>query len=277
MAISRLRDRFVILLSLLTVVFYLAASAWVATGLIRQEPPVSTQKYYLFPGFAGLVSHAFLLYTSLQVGLDLILDFFNSSSLMCWFIIFFLLVVSIKEPVENLAMLFLPFASVVVILAAYLPGQHLSPRDFDLSMGLHVILSIAAYSLLTISALQAVVLAIQERQLRKKEGMHILNILPPLKVMEDLLFGMITTGFFCLSLSLVSGFMFIDDLFAQHLVHKTVLSVTAWVVFAVLLWGRWTRGWRGIKAIRWTLAGFFILMLAYFGTKLVLEIILQRV
>ena len=71
--------------------------------------------------------------------------------------------------------------------------------------------------------------------------------------------------------------MFIHDLFAQHLVHKTVLSLLAWVIFAILLWGRWSRGWRGRKAIRWTLGGFFTLMLAYFGTKLVLELILHRV
>jgi len=155
-------------------------------------------------------------------------------------------------------------------MARFIPSHHVTPEVFDLALGLHILLSIAAYSLLSIAALQAILLAIQEHQLRHKKVISILNILPPLKVMEDVLFGMITTGFFCLSLSLVSGLMFVHDLFAQHLVHKTVLSVGAWILFAVLLWGRWRFGWRGKTAIRWTLTGFALLLLAYFGSKFVI-------
>ena len=93
--------------------------------------------------------------------------------------------------------------------------------------------------------------------------------------MESLLFGFLWAGWILLSLSLLSGALFLDDLLAQHLAHKTILSSFAWVVFAVLLWGRHQLGWRGHKAIRWTLAGFCLLMLAYFGSKLVREFILH--
>jgi len=95
--------------------------------------------------------------------------------------------------------------------------------------------------------------------------------------MEDLLIRIIAVGFFILSLSLAPGFMFIHDIFAQHLIHKTVLSLLSWLVFAVLLGGRWSKGWRGQKLIRWTLGGFGMLVLAFFGSKLVLELILGRV
>ena len=95
--------------------------------------------------------------------------------------------------------------------------------------------------------------------------------------MERLLFRMIAVGFILLSVSLLSGLVFLEDIFAQHLIHKTVLSIAAWGVFALLLWGRWRLGWRGRIAIRWTLAGFAVLMLAYFGSKFVLELVLQRV
>jgi len=71
------------------------------------------------------------------------------------------------------------------------------------------------------------------------------------------------------------GFAFLDDIFAQHLVHKTVLSMLAWVIFAFLLWGRYTYGWRGKKAIKLSLGGFVFLMLSYFGSKFVSELILQ--
>jgi ABC-type uncharacterized transport system permease subunit len=83
-------------------------------------------------------------------------------------------------------------------------------------------------------------------------------------------------GFFFLSLSLVTGFMFVDDLLAQHLAHKTLLSIFAWLIFAVLLWGRWRKGWRGRVAVRMTLAGIVLLLLSYFGSKLILEVLLQR-
>lgn len=239
--------------------------------------PQQASQYYLLTAFTALACHFYILFHSLQSGMELNLGFINSASLISWVITLFLLLTNLQKPVENLAMLFMPFAAITVLLALSFPGQHTTAGGIDLALGLHILLSIAAYSLLTIAALQAVLLAIQEHQLRHKKAIRVLNILPPLKVMEDVLFGMIATGFFCLSLSLVSGLMFIQDLFAQHLVHKTILSILAWIIFAVLLWARWSRGWRGIKAIRWTLGGFFTLMLAYFGTKLVLEIILQRV
>jgi ABC-type uncharacterized transport system permease subunit len=93
--------------------------------------------------------------------------------------------------------------------------------------------------------------------------------------MESLLFGFIWAGWVLLSMSLISGWIFVENLFAQHLVHKTLLACLAWIVFSVLLWGRNRLGWRGHQAIRWTLAGFCLLMLAYFGSKLVREYILH--
>jgi len=87
--------------------------------------------------------------------------------------------------------------------------------------------------------------------------------------MEQLLFQFLLCGEVLLTLALLSGFVFLDNMFAQHLAHKTLLSCLAWIVFGILLWGRHFRGWRGSNAIRWTLAGFLLLMLAYFGSKLV--------
>jgi len=95
-------------------------------------------------------------------------------------------------------------------------------------------------------------------------------------VLEDLLFKTIAAGFILLTVSLLSGLMFINDIFAQHLIHKTILSIMAWLVFGVLLWGRWRYGWRGSLAVRLTLAGIILLVLSYFGSKLVLEVILGK-
>jgi len=100
--------------------------------------------------------------------------------------------------------------------------------------------------------------------------------LPALDMLERLLFQLITAGLVFLTISLASGLLFVNDLFAQHLAHKTILSIFAWLVFGILLWGRKFRGWRGRVAVRMTLAGIVLLLLSYFGSKLVLEIILNR-
>ena len=112
--------------------------------------------------------------------------------------------------------------------------------------------------------------------LKHRHTLGIIQILPPLQLMETMLFELLWIGVILLTISIVSGVLFIDDIFAQHLVHKTVLTIVAWVLFSVLLWGRHQLGWRSQTAVRFTLAGFAILMLAFFGSKLVLELLLQR-
>jgi ABC-type uncharacterized transport system permease subunit len=144
-------------------------------------------------------------------------------------------------------------------------------------MSVHVFSSIIAFSLLNIAALQAILLAIHDQQLRRHHPRRLMLVLPPLQAMEVLLFQIIAAGVFFLTLSLLSGFIFVEDLFAQHLVHKTVLSIFAWIIFSALLVGRLRYGWRGSVAIHWTLAGFVLLLMAYFGSKMVMELILNRV
>ena len=94
--------------------------------------------------------------------------------------------------------------------------------------------------------------------------------------LEELLFHLITVGFVILTVALGTGMVFVNDLFGQHLAHKTLLSIFAWLVFALLLWGRWKKGWRGRVAVHMTLVGIALLLLAYFGSKLILEVLLQR-
>jgi ABC-type uncharacterized transport system permease subunit len=132
-----------------------------------------------------------------------------------------------------------------------------------------------AYSLLTIAALEALFLAYQNRQLHLHHSSGLLRILPPLQTMENLLFSIVVAGFISLSIAIVSGFAFVDNFITQHLAHKTFFSLIAWLVYAVLLWGRFKLGWRGKTATNWTLWGFFALMLAFFGSKFVIEMVLK--
>ena len=168
---------------------------------------------------------------------------------------------------ENLLLILFPAAGLAILLELFIPDERLLSESLSMGLRIHILLSICAYSLLMISAVQAIMLAVQEKLIKEKRVAIIMNTLPPLQVMEALLIQIIVVGFFMLSLSLASGTMFIGDIFAQRLAHKTILSMVAWVIYAILLWGRWSAGWRGKRIIRWALGGFTALLLAYFGSK----------
>lgn len=142
---------------------------------------------------------------------------------------------------------------------------------------LHALLALLAYATLALAALLAILLAMQDRLLRRRALDHVLlRRLPPLTELESLLFRCLYAGFVLLTLALALGAVFVEDLLAQHLAHKTVLSVLSWAVFGALLLGRWRYGWRGRRAVRLTLTAMALLLLAFFGSKFVLELLLQR-
>ena len=265
------------LLHLTTIALYVISGLLIGVRLFagtqRRRP---ARAIALSLGWLAVVMHAVILTQSVvgREGLDL--TFFNALSLLAWVVSVLLLASSLGKPVENLGILLLPLTGVFVALAWRAPSVNLLHPTASMALGIHVLLSMLAYGVLTLASVQAVLLAIQDRHLRKHHPGGFIKALPPLQSMETLLFQLIALGFGLLTLGLASGFFYLEDLFAQHLVHKTVLSIIAWLVFAVLLWGRHRYGWRGRTALRWTLTGFVFLMLAYLGTKAVLELILQR-
>lgn len=262
-------------LAVIALVFYLAATGRVAAGLFVGPPPARRIKVQLLAlGLVALVLHSAVLYLEMVTSAGINLGFFNALSLVAWVIVLLLLASVLSRPVENLGLLALPVAALALMLSVSFTSDHYLPVDAGLGLETHIVLAVLAYSLLTIAAVQALLLAFQDRQLRRRHPGGFLRALPPLQTMEKLLFQIIALGFFMLSLAIVSGMMFLDNMFEQQVAHKTVLSIIAWVVFGVLLWGRWRFGWRGRKAIRWSLGGFLALMLAFFGSKLVLELIL---
>ena len=123
---------------------------------------------------------------------------------------------------------------------------------------------------------QALALQQMERGLKNHSDNRWLNQLPPLQTMESLLLQLITLGWLALTVAIASGSIYIDDLFAQHLAHKTLFAVISWLLFGLLLIGRQKYGWRGATAVKWTLSAFIALALAYFGSKFVLEVLLNK-
>lgn len=243
---------------------------------IKQIPAVASIniRSLLIPGFLALAAHASVLYSSMVSPIGINLGFYNALSLIGAFITLFTLTSALRHPVEILGILMMPVASLFIALDIAHTTSHLLAPGSSSGLLFHVLSSIIAYSVLGLAALHAILLSIQNSFLHKHQPGGVIRLLPPLKAMESLLFETIIIGFICLSVSLATGLLFLENMFAQHLAHKTILSILAWFVFAILLIGHWFLGWRGRTAIRWTLSGFLSLMLAYFGSKFVLEVML---
>ena len=259
--------------SLAAAFLYAGATAYQGLHLKKRSTP---DKRLLVPfGALALLLHAISLFYQLNHDGALNLDFFNAASLIACAVIGLILLACARIPVQNLLLLLFPLGALTVLLAEFMPSGTIRPVAAHPGILAHILLSILAYGLLTIAVFQSILLLLQDYQLKHKHPSGLIKNFPPLQTMESLLFGFLWAGWSLLSLSLVSGWLFLGNLFAQHLVHKTLLACLAWIVFSVLLWGRHHLGWRGHKAIRWTFAGFCLLMLAYFGSKLVREYILH--
>ena len=182
---------------------------------------------------------------------------------------------NLSRPVAALGVIVFPLAALLLAIDVFAAPRTV-PQPMDWQIKLHVTVALLAFGVLSIAAALAILLAVQERALRHRQFGALLRALPPLTLTETLLFRLIGAGFALLSLTLLTGILFVADLFGQHLIHKTALSIIAWLVFGVLLWGRWRHGWRGRSAVNLTLTGMAILLLAFFGSKFVLEVILHR-
>jgi ABC-type uncharacterized transport system permease subunit len=184
---------------------------------------------------------------------------------------------------DGLRRLVMPCAFVAALLPALFPGSLMPLQGQTTAFGWHIAVAVLAYSTLTIAAFHAVLMALQESRLHARHAGRrwlggALDQLPALLTMEKLLFRLIWIGFVLLSLTVLSGIVFSEQLFGRALPwdHKSVFALVSWLLFAALLVGRRWRGWRGKTALRFTLAGFATLALAYVGSRFVLEVILHR-
>lgn len=265
---------YAMLSGLAAIVFYSLGTFYQGRTLAGGE---NTRRLVLLCGGIAVLLHLFSVHAVIATPQGYNFGFFKIATLFSWAIAATVLVSSLKKPLENLFLVLFPLAVFCIILSLTLDSGFIPQTDYTAGVAAHILLAILATSIITIGAVQALFLAWHEHQLRHKHAFGLSSRLPPLQTMETLLFEILWIGLALLSAVIITGVLFMEDLFAQHLAHKTVLSILAWAVFAVLLWGRHQLGWRGKTAIRWTLAGFIFLSLAYFGSKFVLELILDRV
>lgn len=261
------------LINFFVIVFYLAAAAVIARRLLRGEAVEGgARTLRLGLGIAAVALHAVQLYGT---GLDLSLT--GAFALVAWVVACLYFLVSLWRPIDNLGIIVLPLAALTVFASWLTPVTGTVALTSRPQIA-HIVAALVAYSLLCLAAVQSVMLLVQENKLRHKHPGGFLRALPPMQTMEEIMFQMIGLGFVLLTVTLVTGVVFSERLFGTpfRLTHHMVLAALGWAVYAALLLGRWRFGWRGRTAVRWTLGGFALLLLAYFGSKFVLQVILGR-
>jgi ABC-type uncharacterized transport system permease subunit len=226
----------------------------------------------------ALLVHGVALHSTLFPGGGMHFGFSVATSLMVWLAVLFYWIENFYARLDGLYAMAMPVATCAVLLPMIFPGQHLLENSASPVFRAHFIVAMLAYSLFTLAALHALLMSVAEKRLHRARLDKGLVSLPPLLTMESLLFRLITIAFVLLTLTLGSGILFSERLFGRafSFEHKTIFAIASWVIFGSLLVGRSVRGWRGKTAVRWTLTGFVVLLLAYVGSHFVSEVILGR-
>lgn len=259
-------------LAALAVIAYLGATVLVAQPALGAK--ALPRPLGLGVAAVAVLAHGAFLLGAHRGGLDL--HFFAALSFVSALIAATTLLVNLARPVAALGVIVFPLAAGLLAVDAWI-APPTTPNVLGWQIKLHVLVALLGYAVLSVSALLALLLLAQERALRRRDMVsQWLRVLPPLTLTEALMFRLVGAGFVLLTVTLLSGVLFVENLFAQHLVHKTVLSIVAWIVFGTLLLGRWRFGWRGRRAVRLLLSGMGVLLLAFFGSKFVLELLLAR-
>lgn len=263
----------------LTALLYAGLSAYFWRALwqgdsARALSPAVEKLAILLP----LALHGTLLYHSIFQPDGLKLGVGHAISAIAWLTVAVYWLASLRNNLEGLQGFVLPFAAISLAAPLLLPATHTLLHSESFLFKIHLHIAILAYSLFTIAALHALLMAVVERHLHSRPLSTLLQRLPPLLTMEHLLFRILWAGFALLTLTLASGMLFSEEIFGQALKfsHKTLFALISWAIYAALLGGRHVYGWRGRTAIRWTLSGFAALLMAYIGSKFVLEILLGR-
>lgn len=269
-----------ILLYLLVPTAYLAAAVLEWRHLVPPAGagPEPNRALAALLAAAALVGHAILVSSAVysRGGLDVSLA--NALSAVAGLTALFAWLGNLVGALPGVAIVALPVAALAAPMPALFPNPHRFSLVDEPWAALHIAIALSAYSLFIVAAVQALLLMGLERRLHRAQPDRVAEGLPPLLTLERFLFRLVDTGFVLLTLTLLSGALFSEQLFGKpfQFRHKEVFTVLAWIVFAALLFGRHRYGWRGRAALNWIVAGTTLLFLAYTGSKFVLEVILGR-
>ena len=264
------------ILNLTAASLYIVAGVLIIRRLFSGKSESTNKLPILILSAVAVILHGIILYSDLAPRVEWSLGLTNAFSIIAFAVAAVFTIIATRRPVENLGVAVLPTAAVALVAAWLWPVGSEGLVTPSRQLTVHLIVSILAYAFLSLAVVQALLLSAQERRLRQRDPGRLLNALPPIQTMEGLLFVLTGIGFVLLTLTLVSGAIYTKSLFGVTLTfnHHTVLAILAWLIFGILLVGHFRFGWRGRHAANWTIGGFIVLVLGYFGTKYVVEVLL---
>ncbi|BBP45322.1 cytochrome c assembly protein [Thiosulfatimonas sediminis] len=241
---------------------------WRKIRFVDQLKPNFQRKRILTLAAVAALLHLVSLSQTLWQGY-FVFNFANALSMIALLGSLILLYLNRKMACETLGIFIFPFAAFTTILPIGF-NEHI---QMPLEIGSHVLISIAAYSILGIATAQAILYSLQEKRFRKRQLSNLMRALPPLQQMESLMLKLVMIGFVLLSFALISGIFFVEDLFAQHLIHKTFFAFLSWFVYGWFIIGHYRSGWRGQTAVRFIIWAYALLILSFIGTEVILYLL----
>lgn len=263
------------LIDVICFVFYMLASGVIVTGMFQEKGP--NKLVAIISAIFALSLHITILRSGILIEPELgqNMSMLNVASLVGWLISVTMLLASFRMPNTILLPVVYCFNGLLVLLSGLIPSAHVMQIGVQPNLLIHISLALFAYACLAIASLYAVQLSYINYRLKEKNASLLHSSLPPLMAVENILFKLLLVGTVLLTLSLVSGFMFLDNMLAKEQAHKTVLSLLAWGLYSVILTGHFMFGWRGKPVIWSTFVGGVLLTLAYFGSRFVREVLLN--
>lgn len=250
---------------IIAVVLYLvsAIQIWRRLNTRRMSGNVGCGRNIALLWVTALIFHGLTLGISIASAKGINLGITQALSVVGWSMAFMVIIAVHSRPVEGLGIITLPFAALTVLGELFFANERIIPPSVGGLLAFHIFISLIATSFFGIAAIEAMVLWYQDYRLKKHRPGGWLRVLPPLQHTESLLFQTIGVGFVLLTIALITGLAFIRDFLTMASPQRTILFVIAWLIFGSLLIARRQFGWRGQVAIRWTLSGFSVLLLAY--------------
>ncbi|MGB0899076.1 inner membrane protein YpjD [Psychrobium sp. nBUS_13] len=196
------------------------------------------------------------------------------ASIVSWLIAALLTIAIPKFAIVTLLPVVFGFALLAVLGVWLVPSSFITHFETRPGLLLHITIALNAYSTLVIAAFYAIQLHLIDSRLKSKKLNIASTPLPPLMTVEKQLYQLVMTGFVLLTLSLASGFFFLENMLAQGQAHKTVLSILAWACYAYLLWQHHQQGVKIKTSVHVTIIGAGLLTLAYFGSRFISEMLL---
>lgn len=258
---------------LIAILFYVVSSGLALRQLRDNKPPKRVR--FLTLGWLAVGCHVWSLWHIMVQPEGVSLGLFTIASAIALVGTLLVLISSFYRPLEWLSLMVFPASAILLVPALFLNNNYVS-QPLTYGLAAHVVLSILAYAVLTIACFQSIWVIVQHKQLKKGLVKGPINRLSPIQTTESILFELIWSGFILLAAAIVIGFFYVYDLREQHLAHQVILTIASWLIFALLLTGRHFWGWRAVTAVKLTLIGYGVLLVAFFGTEVIVDIIHNR-